>query len=93
MKGKQRLSASVDAELIAAAEAAVAAGHAESVSAWVNAAMRRHREHEEHLRALDTFVEVFESEQGVIDAQEIRDATRKARKRATVVRGSKKKSA
>jgi hypothetical protein len=35
MSSKQRMSASVDAELVAAAQEAVAAGQAESVSAWV----------------------------------------------------------
>ena len=40
MKRKERLSASVDADLIAAAERAVADGRADNVSSWVNDALR-----------------------------------------------------
>jgi hypothetical protein len=36
MSTKRRLSASVDAELMAVAQEAVTEGHAESISAWVN---------------------------------------------------------
>ncbi|MGH9605657.1 MAG: hypothetical protein ACRD3N_08145 [Terracidiphilus sp.] len=40
MSTKQRLSASVDADLIAAAQQAVTGGRAESISAWVNDALK-----------------------------------------------------
>ncbi len=40
MSGKERLSASVDRELVAVAQEAVERGQAESVSAWVNEALR-----------------------------------------------------
>ena len=45
MSTKQRLSASVDAEVLAAAEAAVAEGLATNVSNWVNEALHRQAEH------------------------------------------------
>jgi hypothetical protein len=46
MKSKQRVSASVDADLVAGGHAAVADGHAETFSAWVNEALRRQAVHD-----------------------------------------------
>ena len=88
MSGKQRLSVSVDADLLAAARAAVAVGRAESVSSWVSDALRRQTEHERRLRALDAFIAAYEAEHGEITEAEIRAATRAAHARAIVVRGA-----
>lgn len=79
------MSASVDAELLEAASAAVAAGTAPSVSAWVSEAMRRHVEHEQRLAALGAFIDAFEAEHGVITDDEIAAATRSSRARAITV--------
>jgi Arc/MetJ family transcription regulator len=87
MSGKQRLSASVDAELVAAAQAAVAAARATSVSAWVNDALRRQVEHDRRTTALGEFLAAYEAEHGEITEEEIRAATRQAESRAVVVRG------
>jgi Arc/MetJ-type ribon-helix-helix transcriptional regulator len=87
MSGKERLSASVDAELLAAAQAAVERGEAESVSAWVNEALRLKADHDRRLAALDGFLAAYEAENGVISAQEMHDAARRARAAAVVVRG------
>jgi Arc/MetJ-type ribon-helix-helix transcriptional regulator len=78
---KVRLSASVDADLLAAAEAAVARGHMESVSAWVNAALRAKAEHERRLEALGAFVATYEAKHGEISADEMRAAARLTRGR------------
>ena len=83
---KHRLSASVEADLVAAAEQAVSEGLAESVSAWVNLAMRRQVEHDRRLRALDDFIAAHEAAHGVITAEEIDSAVREARATAIVVR-------
>ncbi|HEX9541389.1 MAG TPA: hypothetical protein VGA04_24760 [Streptosporangiaceae bacterium] len=88
MSGKQRLSASVDAELVAVAQDAVAGGQAESVSAWVNDALRLKADHDRRLRALDDFLAAYEAEHGEITEEEMRDAARGARSRAVVVRGT-----
>lgn len=85
MKNKQRVSASVDHDLVDAGHAAVAAGDAESFSAWVNDALRRQVDHDRRLRALDEFLTAYEAEHGEITDDEIRDATRRARARAVVV--------
>ena len=87
MKGKERLSASVDSDLLEAGVAAVAAGRAPSLSAWVNDALRRQADHDRRMSALDEFFAAFEAEHGEITDQEIREATRAARSRSVVVRG------
>ena len=84
---KERLSASVDADLLAAAQEAVAQGRAESVSAWVNEALRLKAAHDQRLRALEEFVTAFEVKHGEITEAEMREAARRARGRAVVVRG------
>lgn len=87
MSTKGRLSASVDAELIAAAQDAVARGQAQNVSAWVNDALRLKASHDRRLAALDEFLASYEAEHGTITEQEMRDAARSAGARAVVVRG------
>lgn len=90
---KQRLSASVDSELIEAAEKAVARGRSESVSAWVNEALRLRLEQERRLEALATFISAYESEYGEITPEEMQRAERRARATAVVVRGATRKRA
>ena len=88
MATKQALSATVDVDVLRAAEAAVREGRAPNVSAWVNDAMRRKMEHEARMRALDVFIAAYEAEHGAITDDEILEATRRTRARAVVVRGS-----
>ncbi|HVE47079.1 MAG TPA: hypothetical protein VNA57_10095 [Acidimicrobiales bacterium] len=88
MHEKVRLTASVDAAQLAAARKAVAAGRADSVSAWVNEAMRRQAELESRLAAMAALIGAYEAEHGVITDDEMLDASRWARARAVVVRGS-----
>jgi Arc/MetJ-type ribon-helix-helix transcriptional regulator len=85
---KQRLSASVDADLLDVAQKAVAQGQAESMSAWVNDALRLKAEHDRRLAALDEFLAAYEAEHGEITDREIADAVRQARSDAVVVRGA-----
>jgi hypothetical protein len=89
MSEKQRLSASVDADLVAAAELAASSGRVATVSAWVNAAMRLKVEHDARLEALAAFIAEYESEHGEITKREMDDAAREARRRATSVRGAR----
>jgi hypothetical protein len=86
MSGKQRLSASVDADLVAVGQDAVAQGQAESMSAWVNDALRLKAAHDRRMQALDEFVAAYEAEHGEITEEEMREAGRRARGRAVVVR-------
>lgn len=72
MSTKQHVSASVDAELMAAAQRAVAEGRAESISAWVNEALRLKADHDRRLQALDDFLAAYEAQHGEITEDEIR---------------------
>jgi Arc/MetJ-type ribon-helix-helix transcriptional regulator len=86
MSSKRRLSASVDEDLIRAAEAAVKRGSAPTVSAWVNEALRQKLDHERRLLALADFIEGFEAEHGEISEAEMERAARSARARAVTIR-------
>jgi hypothetical protein len=79
MKSKRRLSASVDADLIRAAEAAAKRGDVPTVSAWVNEALRAKLDQERRLHALASFVSDFEAEHGAITTDEMDQAARRAR--------------
>ncbi|MGH9188982.1 MAG: hypothetical protein ACRD0Q_02955 [Acidimicrobiales bacterium] len=87
MNAKQRLSVSVDAELVEAGQAAVSEGRAASMSAWANEALRLKADHDQRMRALDQFLAAYEAEHGEITGEEMDEAVRLARARATVVRG------
>jgi len=84
---KDRLSASVDADLVEAGRRAVRRGDATTFSSWVNEALRRHVAHQTRLQALEEFIADYESEQGIITDDEMASAARLARGRAVVVRG------
>ena len=88
MSTKLRLSASVDADLIEAAERAVTRGSSDTVSAWVNDALRLKLDQERRLEALAAFVTAFETEHGEITPEEMRLAARRARQSAMTVRGT-----
>ena len=86
MSTKERLSASVDSDLIATAEHAVERGLCPSVSAWVNDALRLKLDQERRLEALSAFVTAYEAEHGEITPEELRQAGRRARANAVPVR-------
>lgn len=86
MTSRQRLSATVEAALLAAGRTAVSEGRAQSLSAWVNEALRRQADHDQRLQALDDFLDAYEEEHGEITEEEIRVATHRTRERAVVVR-------
>ena len=79
----------MDAEFLRAAEAAAKRGEVPTLSAWVNDALRLKLEHDRRLRALATFVEAYEAEQGTITEDEIERAFRRARSRAVPMRALK----
>lgn len=83
---KHRLSATVEGELLRAGRRAVSEGRADSLSGWVNDALRRQAEHDQRLKALGEFIREYEAEHGVITDQEMRDARRYFSTRTTAVR-------
>ncbi|MBI2017019.1 MAG: hypothetical protein HYU87_06115 [Chloroflexi bacterium] len=86
MTHRQRLSATVEADLLAAGRTAVAEGRAASLSGWVNDALARQADHDRRMKALDEFLRAYEAEHGGITANEIREARRRASARAVVIR-------
>ncbi len=86
MSAKQRLSVTVDADLIEAGCRIVKAGRAESLSAWVNTALRRELERDQKLKAMDEFIALFEAEHGEITEADMAEAERGMQARAIHVR-------
>ena len=53
----------------------------------MNDALRLKADHDRRLQAHDDFLDAYEAEHGEITEDEMRDAARRARERAIVVRG------
>jgi hypothetical protein len=84
---KERLTVTVDPDLIEAGNDAVAEGRVESLSAWVNAALAARVAMERRLAALEEAVDAYEDRFGVITDQELVDQERADRAAARVIRG------
>lgn len=90
MTRRIRLSATVEEDLLLAARKAVRAGHADSLSAWVNEALRRQVDHDRRLQALQELIAAHEAEHGEISEEEMESARRSVRSRAVVVRPNRR---
>jgi hypothetical protein len=84
---KERLTVTVDPDLIEAGQQAVAAGRATSLSAWVSAALAEQVVRDRRLTALAEAVTAYETEFGEISEREMREQARADRAAAKVVRG------
>lgn len=73
---------------MAAAEDTVAQGHAESVSAWVNDALRLKADRDRRLAAMDEFIAAYEAEHGEISEEEMAEVWRGRRGRQVPVAGA-----
>jgi hypothetical protein len=89
---KQRLTVTVDPELIEAGQRAVQSGHAESVSGWVSAALEDKVRRDRKLALLAAAVADYEQEFGQITADEILAQQRADRENAVVVRGKRQET-
>jgi hypothetical protein len=87
---KERVTVTLDRALVEAANAAVAAGRADSVSAWVALALAEQVAKERRLSALSSLLADYEAEYGVITAEELALREREDRRKAIVIRGSTK---
>jgi hypothetical protein len=85
---KERLTVTVDPALVQAGTEAVAAGHAVSLSAWVNLALAERVAKEERLRAMGDAIAAYEAEFGAISAEELAAQGRADRRFARVIRGA-----
>ena len=85
---KERLTVTVDPALVQAGADAVAAGLAESLSAWVNLALAERAAKERRLRAMGEAIAAYEAEFGAISAAELEAQARADRRSARVVRSA-----
>lgn len=83
---KSRLTVTVDADLLAEANAAVESGAAESVSAYVNDALAAHSARQRRLAAMDRAIKDYEAQFGEITEEEMAEQRRKDRANAIIVR-------
>jgi len=86
---KQRLTVTVDPELIEAGNRAVAEGHADSVSGWVSTALSEKMLRDQRFEQLRIAIADYEAEFGEITTAEMAAQRRADREDAVVVRGSR----
>jgi|SRR5271155_3094534 len=89
---KERLTVTVDPYLVEAGNQAVAAGLAESLSGWVNAALVDRAVSDRRLQSLSDAIAAYEADQGEITADEMATQALHDREAAVVVRSSKRSS-
>ena len=85
---KERLTVTVDPDLVEAGNQAVKAGKADSLSSWVNAALVDRALYDRRLQALSDAISEYEAAHGEITAEEMAAQSRRDREGATVVRGA-----
>jgi nucleotide-binding universal stress UspA family protein len=90
MARKERLTVTVDANLVEAGNQAVAAGRADSLSGWVNLALAEREAKERRLLAMAQAVAEYEARFGEISPEEIAAQQRADQKAAIVVRGPRR---
>jgi hypothetical protein len=89
---KQRLTITVDPELVEAGNRAVASGAAESLSAWVSTALAEKSRRDQQLAQLHKAIADYEAEFGEITAEEMHAQRREDSEGAVVVRGSRRRA-
>ena len=85
---KERLTVTVDPALVQAGNRAVRAGLADSLSAWVNAALAEQVAKDARRKAMDEAIAAYEAELGVITPDEVRAQMAADRRNARRVRRS-----
>lgn len=89
---KERVTLTLDRELVEAAGQAVRSGRADSLSGWINQALSEKVTRERRLRGLSAAIAAYESEFGNITEAEMEAQRRADRRDALVVRGRRRKS-
>ena len=89
---KERVTLTLDRELVEAAGQAVRSGRADSLSGWINQALSEKVARERRLRGLSAAIALYESEFGEISEAEMDAQRRTDRREAVVVRGRRRKS-
>ena len=76
---KQRVTVTVDEELVEAANRAVSEGLARSVSEWVSEAMAQRHDRDARLAVMRRLLEEYEADHGVISEEEIAEQAQQDR--------------
>ena len=84
---KERMTITVDAELVEAGNRAVKAGRADSLSSWVNDALAERELRDRRLSGLAAAIAAYEREHGAFTDDELLAQERADQKAALVVRG------
>jgi hypothetical protein len=87
MARKERMTVTVDADLIAEGNRAVKTGAADSLSSWVNDALAERSDRQRRLRGMASTIAAYEREHGVMTDDEMLAQERADQKSAIVVRG------
>ncbi len=87
---KQRLTVTVDPELVEAGNRAVVAGAADSLSGWVSKALAEKVRRDEQLEHLRAAIADYEADFGEINADEMAAQRRADREDSLVVRGRRR---
>lgn len=90
IRRKERLTVTVDADLVEAGHQAVATGRAESLSGWVNQALAERKAKEQRILAMAAAVAEYEARFGAISPEEIAAQQRADQRAAIVVRGPRR---
>ena len=87
---KERLTVTVDSELVEAANQAVAEGRVASLSGWVNLALAERATKERRLRTLAEAIATYEEEFGKITPAELAAQERADRRNSVLMRPRKR---
>jgi antitoxin ParD1/3/4 len=87
MARKERMTVTVDAELIEEGNRAVEAGEADSLSSWVNDALAERSDRQRRLRGMAATIAAYERQHGTLTDEEMLAQERADQKNAIVVRG------
>jgi hypothetical protein len=90
---KQRLTVTVDPELVEAGKRAVTEGNADSISSWVSTALSEKMRRDQQLADLRAAIADYETEFGEITPEEVAAQHRSDREDARVVRGRRTRTA
>ncbi len=83
---RERITITVESELVAAVNGGVEHGRARSVSAWINAAIAERLEREDRLAALAAVLAEYEAEHGEFTDEELDAQVQSDREAAAAVR-------
>lgn len=87
---KKRITVTVDADLLATAEAAVRSGRASSLSAWVNLALDQQAREDKRIAGMDAAIAAYEREHGKVTDEEVETQRRAIRRDGIRIRSPRR---